>query len=64
MRGQRPPRTTALTRLVLDAFALSSGDDGLEEGEMKPSWESAERKSIRSEVTSRTVEGEMKFYDR
>lgn len=52
-----------MTRLVFDAFALSSGDDGLEEGEIKPSWESAERKSIRSDVTSRTVEGDIKFYD-
>ena len=60
-RGQKPPRMTAFTRLVLSLFRLREGSVGELEGEMESRDARAEKRSLRRDVISRMVEGEMKF---
>lgn len=52
---------TDLTKLSFELFALRRGSSDLKENGMNPVSERFENKSWRNEVTSRTVEADMKF---
>jgi hypothetical protein len=50
-------------RLVLSLLVFSEGVDGFEDSGINPRSASEPIKSLRSVVMSRTVFGEMKFYE-
>lgn len=60
-RGHSPPRMTAFMRFTSELFLFSDGEVGvLDEGTKLSAVRDAKR-SLRSQVMSRTVDGEMKF---